>query len=226
MHVRTVSRLLAAGVMVGALGLQAVPAAADATHTYVALGGDATGADCAGAPVATPDQGGSCFVVGPGTVDVVITDASGQKVNGQLSWQNSTTSPLPTSVGTPVDFCGSVTGVAIPDKADTMFVSIGDYAAGGLPFPPAAPKSQCGGPAAATEGTIAVTGSGSTGSRASAARRSNATDSSIGRYRLAAAAGGDLQQPADGPASESYVSGPIPGRHRAGSTRTMGIRAL
>lgn len=182
MHTRAIARLAAAGVMVGALGLQALPTAAAGSETkqYVATG-DATvvnpraATDGCGA-AASPGVGGACFNVAGGSLDILIADQGGGDVNGTYSFKDANGVGIPGGV-----FCTKTT-ITVPDTATIMFAGVAVVGPSTgvhiqTTIPPSvsgSPNPQltqgCGAPKPATTGTITVSGPGAVDAQSSASR--------------------------------------------------------
>jgi hypothetical protein len=158
---RSFGALAVSGVIAGMSAVLPLTAAADGSVTYTYVGGpvgDAAVA-CQGfglkaAP--NPDgTGGACATVAAGAkIDITITDQAGGSVPALLTFQDSAQK----TVGTTVDFCGTVSHTVVPDSAVVALVRVG-------PTPiisvgvGTVDRSACA-PAPVTTGTITFSGPG------------------------------------------------------------------
>lgn len=114
-----IAALAAAGALAAAPGAHA---GAAYTHNYVGAGQDAF-TDCLGdtVPVATPDQGGSCFnVTGGIPFSFTIADKSGRPQAGVVAYQDAAGNDL----GVFQDFCNSHGTFTTPAGAAVAFVEL------------------------------------------------------------------------------------------------------
>jgi hypothetical protein len=140
------------------------------TMTYYAGAGDGV-AVCDPQSSGVGINGGCDKNAGPGTFDIKIADASGQKINAVMTFRDAGNA----NVGDPIPFCNELHSYKMPDNATQIWLRITAVGRSGgvptdptglLPTGPVKANLPCGTPSAPTTGTVTWTGSAGTASAA------------------------------------------------------------